>query len=183
MFLIQFSIFELVFDEILVLRSIKVIILRKQNAILILEFIQKKMKKQLLILITLLLSSVTFAQDDCYTRLENAFKERGSLSVSDDIHSNVIICFFDDEETRCVGGKVRVDNGTITSVFLQFEDDTYDMMTEKFYSTAKRMPPTINNGISEMIQTARGEKFKVVFIKKLKPKKKAYKQINLPDDL
>jgi len=142
------------------------------------------MKKQLLILLTILISStLTFAQEDCYTRLENAFKERGSLSVSDDIHSNVIICFFDNEETRCVGGKVRVDNGTITSVFLQFEDDTYDMMTEKFYSTAKRMPPSINNGISEMIQTSRGEKFKVVFIKKLKPKKKAYKQISLPDDL
>jgi len=142
------------------------------------------MKKQLLILLTILISStLAFAQEDCYTRLENAFKERGSLTVSDDIHSNVIICFFDNEETRCVGGKVRVDNGTITSVFLQFEDDTYDMMTEKFYSTAKRMPPSINNGISEMIQTARGEKFKVVFIKKLKPKKKAYKQISLPDDL
>ena len=142
------------------------------------------MKKQLLILLTILISStLAFAQEDCYTRLENAFKERGSLSVSDDIHSNVIICFFDNEGTRCVGGKVRVDNGTITSVFLQFEDDTYDMMTEKFYSTAKRMPPSINNGISEMIQTARGEKFKVVFIKKLKPKKKAYKQISLPDDL
>ena len=142
------------------------------------------MKKQLLILLTILISStLTFAQEDCYTRLENAFKERGSLSVSDDIHSNVIICFFDNEETRCVVGKVRVDNGTITSVFLQFEDDTYDMMTEKFYSTAKRMPQSINNGISEMIQTARGEKFKVVFIKKLKPKKKAYKQISLPDDL
>jgi hypothetical protein len=142
------------------------------------------MKKQILILLTLILSStLAFAQQDCYTRLENAFKERGSLSVSDDIHSNVIICFFEENETRCVGGKVRVDNGTITSVFLQFEDDTYDMMTEKFYSTARRMPPSISNGISEMIQTARGEKFKVVFIKKLKPKKKAYKEINLPDDL
>jgi len=142
------------------------------------------MKKQILILLTLILSStLAFAQQDCYTRLENAFKERGSLSVSDDIHSNVIICFFEENETRCVGGKVRVDNGTITSIFLQFEDDTYDMMTEKFYSTARRMPPSISNGISEMIQTARGEKFKVVFIKKLKPKKKAYKEINLPDDL
>ena len=142
------------------------------------------MKKQILILLTLILSStLAFAQQDCYTRLENAFKERGSLSVSDDIHSNVIICFFEENETRCVGGKVRVDNGTITSIFLQFEDDTYDMMTEKFYSTARRMPPSISNGISEMIQTARGEKFKVVFIKKLKPKKKAFKEINLPDDL
>ena len=56
-------------------------------------------------------------------------------------------------------------------------------MSKKFYSSAKRLPPTISNGISELIQTADGEKFKVVFISKLKPKKKAYKEINLPDDL
>ena len=141
------------------------------------------MKKQLIILFTLIISSISFAQTDCFTRLENAFKERGSLSVSDDIHSNVIISFFEEEETRCVGGKVRVDNGTVTTVFLQFEDNTYEVMNKKFYSTSKRMPPSITNGISEMIQTSEGEKFKVVFIQKLKPKKKAYKQINLPDDL
>jgi hypothetical protein len=141
------------------------------------------MKKQLVILFTIVLSSITFAQEDCYTRLENAFKERGSLSVSDDIHSNVILCFFEEEGTRCVGGKVRVENGTVTSVFLQYEDNTYEIMSKKFYSSAKRLPPTISNGISELIQTADGEKFKVVFISKLKPKKKAYKEINLPDDL
>jgi hypothetical protein len=141
------------------------------------------MKKQLVILFTIVLSSITFAQEDCYTRLENAFKERGSLSVSDDIHSNVILCFFEEEGTRCVGGKVRVENGTVTSVFLQYEDNTYEIMSKKFYSSAKRLPPTISNGISELIQTADGEKFKVVFISKLKPKKKAYKEISLPDDL
>ena len=142
------------------------------------------MKKQLLILFTLVLSTISFAQEDCFTRLENAFKERGSLSISDDIHSNVIICFFEEGGTRCVGGKVRVENGTITSVFLQFEDNTYEMMNKKFYSSAKRLPPTISNGISELIQTSDGQdKFKVVFIGKLKPKKKAYKEINLPDDL
>jgi len=141
------------------------------------------MKKQLLILFTLVLSTFAFAQEDCYLKLENAFKERGSLSVSDDIHSNVIICFFEGDVASCVGGKVRVENGTITSIFIQFEDNTYELMSKKFYSVAKRTPPTINNGISELIQTSEGEKFKVVFISKLKPKKKAYKEISLPDDL
>jgi len=41
----------------------------------------------------------------------------------------------------------------------------------------------IVNGISEMILNADGEKFKVVFIEQLKPKKKAYKSVTLPDDL
>jgi hypothetical protein len=34
-----------------------------------------------------------------------------------------------------------------------------------------------------MIYTADGEKFRIVFIEKLKPKKQVYKEINLPEDL
>jgi hypothetical protein len=34
-----------------------------------------------------------------------------------------------------------------------------------------------------MIYTAEGEKFKVVFIDQLKPKQKAFKTIELPDNL
>jgi hypothetical protein len=34
-----------------------------------------------------------------------------------------------------------------------------------------------------MIFTADGEKFKVIFIDKLKPKQKAVKEVALPDDL
>jgi len=34
-----------------------------------------------------------------------------------------------------------------------------------------------------MIYTSDGEKFRVVFIEKLKPKQKSYKQADLPTDL
>ena len=144
------------------------------------------MKKYLLILSVLVISLSSFSQGtaptDCFKKLEEAFAKRGSLSVADAIHTNVIISFFEEGGTRCVGGKVRVENGTITSVFLQFEDGTYELMDKKFYN-AKKMAPVITNGISEMIMTADGEKFRVVFIDKLKPKKQTYKEINLPDDL
>ena len=78
--------------------------------------------------------------------------------------------------------ETNFENSTITSIFLQFEDNTYELMDKKFYN-AKKLPPSITNGISELILTADGEKFKVVFIDKLKPKKQTYKEINLPDDL
>ena len=142
------------------------------------------MKKLLFILSTFIFTLNAFSQDEnCFIRLENAFKERGSFTVSDDVHENVIICFFNEDGVECVGGKVRVENGAINSVFLQFEDNSYELMNKKFYSAAKRAAPQISNGISEMAQTVDGEKFRVVFIRKLKPKKKAYKQISLPDDL
>ena len=45
--------------------------------------------------------------------------------------------FFEEGGTRCVGGKVRVENGTITSVFLQFNDNSYELMEKKFYNAKK----------------------------------------------
>jgi hypothetical protein len=140
------------------------------------------MKKNLLFLSVILFSSVSFSQGDCFKKLEDAFTRRGSLSIADAIHSNVIVSFFEEGGTRCVGGKVRVENGTITSVFLQFNDNSYELMEKKFYN-AKKSPPIIVNGISEMILTTDGEKFRIIFIDKLKPKKQIYKEINLPDDL
>lgn len=53
----------------------------------------------------------------------------------------------------------------------------------KSLQTQKKAAPTISNGISEMCISVDGEKFKVVFIDKLKPKAKSYKQANLPTDL
>ena len=140
------------------------------------------MKKHFLLLSVVFLSLSTFSQNDCFKKLEEAFTKRGANTVADAIHSNVIISFFEETGTRCVGGKVRVENGTITSVFLQFNDNSYELMEKKFYN-AKKTPPTITNGISEMIYTSEGEKFRVVFIEKLKPKKQVYKEINLPEDL
>ncbi len=143
------------------------------------------MKKHLLFFALIFISGLSLAQTvpgDCYKKLEDAFLKRGSLPVADDMHPNVIICFFEETGSRCLGGKVRVENGAITNIFIQFEDNTYEKMNTKFYNV-KKLQPTITNGISELILNADGEKFKVVFIDKLKPKKQTYKEINLPDDL
>jgi len=140
------------------------------------------MKKSLLALVTLIWSFSSFAQDDCFKKLEEAFTKRGSYTIADEMHRNVVISFFTPDGTECVSGKVRVENGTIVSIFLQYDDNTYELYEKKFYN-AKKQAPSITNGISEMIFTADGEKFRVVFIDKLKPKQKSYKSVDIPDDL
>lgn len=140
------------------------------------------MKRSILAIFALLCTFGTFAQDDCFKKLEDAFTKRGSYSIADEMHRNVIISFFTPEGTECVSGKVRVENGTIVSVFLQYDDNTYELFDKKFYN-AKKTAPTITNGISEMIFTSDSEKFRVVFIDKLKPKQKSYKAVEIPTDL
>ncbi|MEX1193312.1 MAG: hypothetical protein WEA99_15175 [Brumimicrobium sp.] len=141
--------------------------------------------KKILFLATVTILSFTslYAQkENCYERLENAFLERGSYSVSDDIHRNVIISFFEEDEVYCVKAKVRVEDGYITSIFYYYDDNSSELYDKKFYNEAKQKP-TIENGISELITNVDGEKLKVVFIEKLKPKKKNLKRVSIPDDL
>ena len=140
------------------------------------------MKKGLLILSSFLIGYATFAQDDCYKRLEEAFAKRGAYTVADDMHRNVIISYFEKEGTSCVSGKARVENGQIVSLFILYDDNTYELIEKKFYND-KKAPPSIENGISQMIFTPDGEKFKVIFIEKLKPKQKTVKEAALPGDL
>ncbi len=140
------------------------------------------MRLSSLLVVTFLLSSVLNAQNDCFKKLEDAFIKRGSYTVADDMHRNVILCYFEKSGTSCISGKVRVENGQIVSIFIQYDDNTYELMDKKFYND-KKLFPTVTNGISEMIYTADGEKMKVVFIEKLKPKQKTVKEVVLPDDL
>lgn len=140
------------------------------------------MKKGLLFLSSIILTFSLSAQSDCYKRLEEAFTKRGAYTVADEMHRNVIVSYFEKDGTSCVAGKARVENGQIVSIFIQYDDNTYELLDKKFYND-KKAPPIIINGISEMIFTADGEKFKVIFIEKLKPKQKTLKEVTLPDDL
>lgn len=140
------------------------------------------MKKSLLALFVIFMAFSSMSQGECFTRLQKAFDDRGAYSVADDMHRNVIITYFQEGGSYCISGKGRVENGLIVSIFLQYDDNTYELMDQKFYN-AKKQPPIIVNGITEMIYNADGEKFKIVFIDQLKPKRKGYKTVNIPDDL
>ena len=142
------------------------------------------MKRFLLIGLTLVLTTLTFAQADntCYKIWEKHFKKRGAYSVADDMHRNVIVSFVEGDEAYCYRGKVRVEGGKITSIFIQYEDNTYELYDQKFYNS-KRERPGIINGMSENISSENGEKLKVFFIEKVKPQKKQYKAAPLPGDM
>ena len=56
-------------------------------------------------------------------------------------------------------------------------------MNKNNFFKYKKNPPIIMNGITEMIYNSDSEKFKIVFIDQLKPKKKGFKPAVLPTDL
>ncbi|MFN5442960.1 MAG: hypothetical protein ACK48V_01915 [Crocinitomicaceae bacterium] len=137
----------------------------------------------LLLTISILISTSFFSQEaDCLKKLEHSFNARGSYTVEDAIHKNVIIVQLSPTGNSCFNGKTRVENGTITSIFIELEDSTYSLLDKK-YTNEKNSAPVIMNGISELILTEDGEKYKVVFIDKLKPKAKSYKEAVIPEDL
>ncbi|PKR81153.1 hypothetical protein CW751_06100 [Brumimicrobium salinarum] len=148
------------------------------------------MRKFLLIAITSFLfigAEFSYAQKgkkelNCFERYENAFKDRGSYTISDNIYRNVMISFFEGDEVFCVRGKVRVENGYVSAIFYYYDDNTEELYDKKFHNLNNE-PPTISNGISEMIINADREKFRVVFIDKLKPKRKSLQRMSVPDDL
>ena len=139
------------------------------------------MKKSLLIIAVSLFTSLSFGQ--CFERLQKAFEERGSEAIVDDMHSEIIISYLlPDGTSYCNEGKVRVKNGLVESIFTLYEDGTYEYMEDKFYN-AKKQPPAIVNGISEVIRSTSGDQFRIVFVKQLKPKRKAAKKASLPEGL
>ena len=121
----------------------------------------------------------SYAQEGCFNEWKEVFTKRGAYTVMDDMHRKVIISFIENGESFCVYGKVRVENGKIVSVFTQFENGDYELMEGKHVNN-KKTSPSIKNGISELITNENGEKFHILFIEKIKPKKKSYKSAGGP---
>lgn len=140
------------------------------------------MKSTILLLFFTFLFSGVYAQTGCLAEWRAVFEERGAYSVSDDMHRKVYISFVEDGESWCVAGKARVENGKIVSVFLQYEDGTYELMDMKLLNKSGKAPGVVN-GISEEIINEENQHFYVIFIEKLKPKKKQYKTVGGPGDI
>jgi hypothetical protein len=141
------------------------------------------MKRILLLSFFTLILGSSFAQTGCYADWKKAFDERGSYAIGDEVHRNVYISFIEDGESYCVAGKARVEYGKIVSIWLMFEDGTYDLMEADKFSNKTKGAPTIVNGISEEIITKDGQHLYIIFVDKIKPKKKTYKTVGGPGDL
>lgn len=140
------------------------------------------MKKIFLLLFVTTMFSGVYAQTGCLQEWREIFEKRGAYSVSDDMHRKVYISFVEDGESWCVAGKARVENGKVVSVFLQYEDGTYELMDMKLLNKAGKAP-SVENGISEEIINEENEHFYVIFVEKLKPEKKKYKTVGGPGDI
>ncbi len=133
------------------------------------------MKKGFLLILLSVLTIQSYAQNGCYSEWKAVFEKRGAYTVTDDMYRNVIISFIDGEDSYCIYGKARVENGKVVSIFVQYEDEEYGLMDQKFANKNSR-PPGIVNGISDEIINEAGEHFYILFIDKIKPKKREYKQ-------
>jgi hypothetical protein len=137
------------------------------------------MKKTLILFIFSVLFTATYSQTGCYSEWKEVFTKRGAYTVSDDMHRKVIISFIEGGESFCVYGKARIENGKIVSIILLLDNGDPEIMNGKLVNDSKQAPG-VTNGISELITNENGEKFYVLFIDKIKPKKRAYKSAGGP---
>jgi hypothetical protein len=116
-------------------------------------------------------------EETCLEAWQKESAERGAYPVEDGTYKNVIVSIVSGSGTECYLGKVKVENNHVTTIYLSFEDNSYEYLdrTYKGESRAK-----INNGITDPLTTTAGEKIYVVFTDKFKPRKKQYKKAPKP---
>ncbi len=142
-----------------------------------------KIKSILTSFVLLTVSTFSFSQtNDCLKKMEYLFSKRGSYPIENGIHYHVILSYNKPAGNVCYNGKVIIENGVITKIYTELEDGTFEEITKKF-TNQKNEVPKIENGISELIITENGLKIHVIFVEKLKPKAKAYKEAELPEDI
>jgi hypothetical protein len=145
------------------------------------------MKSTLTLLALVLLCITAKAQDaavthelNCYNKWAQKFEERGAEEVPDGTYTDVIITFRQAAEADCYNGKVIVKDGKVTSFYIELEDGTFEQVIRVWKSDMKDIP--ITNGISKTIITKDNILVNVLWPKKIKPKKAAFKKAAEPTD-
>lgn len=140
---------------------------------------------------TLLFSALTisaFAQapagteevePNCYQKYALLFEKRGALEVEDGTYNDVIITFRKGSNADCYNGKVEVVKGIVTAMYIKFSDGTFEKIEKKYKNDPAHM--NIVNGMSSTLITKDDETLiNVLFVKKIKPKKKEYQRAPEP---
>jgi hypothetical protein len=135
------------------------------------------MKRLYTFLIVTILTSMTYAQDNCYESYRVVFENRGSDEINDGVHDDVIISNRSKDGNECYLGSVTVKNKEIVEIAIYFEDGTKEVVV---YTFKDKLPWTTDNGISRTRVTTKDEQINVMFIDRIKPKKKQYKKAPLP---
>jgi len=137
------------------------------------------MKKSLLTFILFLsfsaLHAQTPSQETCLQQYKKVFKERGADHVPDGMHRRVVVSITTGNTTDCYLGKARVEGTKVTAIFVQFEDDSYELFEGQDFKVP--YGSLIKNGISEPWLTKEDNmRMQVIFTQNIQPKKKKFKK-------
>ena len=119
--------------------------------------------------------------DNCYEAYNKKFAERGANEVKDGWYENVVITFRQGNQADCVLGKVQVEAGAVTQMYLKNVDGTYQIFTKKWKHEDNKS--IVSNGISKSRLTIDGEVVNVIFTTSIKPPKMKIAVAPSPDDL
>jgi len=143
------------------------------------------MKKIVFGLVLSFVSTTVFAGGEdgsnCYEAYNKKFTERGANDVKDGWYENVVITFRQGNQADCVLGKVQVEKGSVTQMYLKNVDGTYQIFTKKWKHD--NSTSTISNGISKSRLTIDNEIINVIFTTSIKPPKKKIAIAPSADDL
>ncbi len=120
-------------------------------------------------------------ETNCYLKWAQKFEDRGANDVEDGTYTDVIITFRNGSAANCYNGKAEVKNNIVLAMYIKLEDGSYEQVKRKWKYDVKDV--TIQNGISKTLITIDDELINVLFIKKIKPKKKGYEKAPDPSDL
>jgi hypothetical protein len=143
----------------------------------------KKLFTLLLIASAFPFASIAQEKDEstnCYILWAQKFEDRGAFDVEDGTYTDVVITFRSGSNADCFNGKAEVKDGKVTGMYLKLEDGNYEPVTRKWKYEIKEV--TITNGISKTLITKDDVLINVLFVKKIKPRKKGYDKAPLPSD-
>lgn len=123
------------------------------------------------------------SEGNCYQKYAVVFEKRGANDVEDGWHNNVIISIRKGSKAECFNGKCFVNKGIVEQVFIKFNDGNFEPVNKKYKGDEKGnvIPMTVVNGISRTEITKDDELINIMFIEKIKPKKKEYEKAPDPN--
>jgi len=129
----------------------------------------KKLYISFLVLTFGFLLNATAQNDNCYEQYRKVFEVRGAERVEDGIHENVILTVRKGDDAECFVARAVVSRGIIVEVDLYFEDQTFEKVEYDFKDNSDW---SIYNGMSKTKITKKDEYINIMFVEKVKPKKK-----------
>jgi hypothetical protein len=142
------------------------------------------MMKNIILGLMIAVTSTVFAGEigsqNCYQKYAKKFEERGANDVPDGWDEDVVVTFRQGSNADCLMGKVKVEKGVITQIYLRNTDGSYEIYNKQFKHATKA---TVTNGISKTLVTVDDILVNVIFRKSIKPPKKQITVAPDPDDL